>query len=220
MFEGEPIDSLGEQPITPRPGEKVIELLVPVDKYLSAGVHIGTHICTKFMEPFVYRVRSDGLFILDVRKIDDRLRIAGKFLARYEPTKIAVVSVRQYGKKPVVKMCQYIGCKTFTGRFLPGTFTNPSLKWYYEPDIVLLTDPRADAQALKEAAEIGIPIVSFADTDNKTDFIDLIIPGNNKGRKSLALLYWILTRQVLRERGVIPANGELPEQPSEFEAEV
>jgi small subunit ribosomal protein S2 len=120
----------------------------------------------------------------------------------------------------VEKMCKYLQCKPYTGRFLPGTFTNPTLKWYFEPDVVVLTDPRADSQALKEAAEIGIPVVGFIDTDNKTEFIDLAIPGNNKGRKSLALLYWILTRQVLRERGIIPQNAELPESPSEFETPI
>ena len=197
-----------------------IELLVPIDKYLSAGVHIGTYICTKFMEPFIYRVRSDGVYILDVKKIDEKLKLAGKFLARYESTKIAVVSGRLYGIKPVEKMCQYVQCKSFTGRFLPGTFTNPSLKWYFEPDVVVLTDPRADAQALEEAAEVGIPVVAFADTDNKTEYIDLVIPGNNKGRKSIALLYWILTRQVLREKGIIPPHTDLPEQPSEFETPI
>lgn len=197
-----------------------IELLVPIDKYLSAGVHIGTHICTKFAEPFVYRIRSDGVYILDVRKIDERLRVAGKFLASFDPSKIAVISVRLYGRKPVEKMCQYLQCKPFTGRFLPGTFTNPSLKWYFEPEVIVITDPRADSQALKEAAEIGIPVVAFVDTDNKTEFIDLAIPGNNKGRKSLALLYWILTRQVLREKGLIPPNADLPESPSDFETSV
>ncbi len=195
----------------------VVELLIPLDKYLAAGVHIGTHICTKFMEPFVYRVRNDGLYILDIRKIDERIRIAAKFLARYEPEKIAVVSARQYGQKPVLKFCSYVNCKPFIGRFMPGTFTNPSLKWYFEPDVVLLTDPRADSQALKEAAEIGIPIVSLADTDNRTEYIDLIIPANNKGRKSLALIYWLLARQILREKGIIPPDGDLPEPPTEFE---
>lgn len=197
-----------------------IELLVPVDKYLSAGVHIGTHVCTKYMEPFVYKVRPDGVYILDVRKIDERLRIAGKFLAMFEPAKIAVVSARLYGRKPVLKMCQYLQCRPFVDRFLPGTFTNPALTTYFEPAVVLVTDPRADAQAVKEASEIGIPVVAFADTDNRTENVDLVIPANNKGRKSLALLYWILTRQIMRERGAIPANADLPEPPSEFEAPV
>ncbi len=198
----------------------VIELLVPVDKYLSAGVHIGTHICTRYMEPFVYKVRPDGVYILDVRKIDERLRIAAKFLSMFEPVKIAVASARLYGKTPVLKMCQYLQCKSYVDRFLPGTFTNPALSVYFEPGVLLVTDPRADAQAVKEASEIGIPVVAFADTDNRTENVDLVIPANNKGRKSLALLYWILTRQILRDRGTIPPNGDLPEQPTDFETPV
>jgi small subunit ribosomal protein S2 len=208
------VSSEQERPAT------TIELLVPVDKYLSAGVHIGTHVCTKYMEPFVYKVRPDGVYILDVRKIDERLRIAGKFLAMFEPAKIAVVSARLYGRKPVLKMCQYLQCRPFVDRFLPGTFTNPALTTYFEPAVVLVTDPRADAQAVKEASEIGIPVVAFADTDNRTENVDLVIPANNKGRKSLALLYWILTRQIMRESGAVPANADLPEPPSEFEAPV
>ncbi|MCD6300918.1 MAG: 30S ribosomal protein S2 [Staphylothermus sp.] len=214
MSEEKPKQSPQEEQSKTKP---VVELLITLDKYLAAGVHIGTHICTKFMEPFVYRVRNDGLYILDIRKIDERIRIAAKFLARHEPEKIAVVSARQYGQKPVLKFCSYVNCKPFIGRFLPGTFTNPSLKWYFEPDVVLLTDPRTDSQALKEAAEIGIPIVSLADTDNRTEYIDLIIPANNKGRKSLALIYWLLARQILREKGTIPPDGDLPEPPTEFE---
>ncbi|OYT39475.1 MAG: 30S ribosomal protein S2 [Desulfurococcales archaeon ex4484_58] len=194
-----------------------VELLLPLEKYLAAGIHIGTHICTAFMKPFVYRVRNDGLYILDVRKIDERIKIAAKFLARYDSSKMAAVSARLYGQKPVSKFCSYVGCRAFTGRFLPGTFTNPSLKWYFEPDVVLITDPRADSQALREAAEIGIPIVALADTDNKTEYIDLIIPANNKGRKSLALIYWLLARQILREKGSLPPDADLPEPPSEFE---
>ncbi len=209
-----------EEPKTQQKEKPVIELLIPLEKYLAAGVHIGTHICTKFMEPFVYRVRNDGLYILDVRKIDERIRIAAKFLSRYEPSKIAAVSVRRYGQVPVTKFCKYVGCKSFIGRFMPGTFTNPSLKWYFEPDIVVITDPRADSQALKEAAEIGIPIVALADTDNRIEFIDLVIPANNKGRKSLALIYWLLTRQILREKGVIPQDADLPEPPQEFEVKL
>ncbi len=197
-----------------------VELLVPVDKYLSAGVHIGTHICTKYIEPFVYKVRPDGVYILDVRKIDERLRIAGKFLAMFEPTKIAVVSARLYGRKPVLKMCQYLQCKPYVERFLPGTFTNPVLSVYFEPAVVIVTDPRADAQAVKEASEIGIPVVAFADTDNRAENVDLIIPANNKGRKSLALLYWILTRQIMRERSAISPSADLPEPPSEFETPI
>jgi len=197
-----------------------VELLVPLEVYLAAGVHIGTHIGTKFMLKYVYRIRPDGLYIIDVRKTDERLRIAAKFIARYEPERVAVVSVRQYGHKPVEKFCAYTRSKPLVGRFIPGTFTNPYLPRYVEPDLVVITDPRADFQAVKEAAEVGIPIVAFCDTDNRTEYIDLIIPANNKGRKSLALLYWILARQVLRERGEIPPDKDLPVSYEEFETKV
>lgn len=197
---------------------KTIELLIPLEQYLAAGVHIGTHICNKYMEKFVYRVRPDGLYVLDIRKVDERIRIAARFIARYEPEKILAVSVRQYGGKPVTKFCSLTRCKPVTGRFIPGTLTNPRLEYYVEPDLLVITDPRADAQAIDEAAEMGIPVVALADTDNKIEFIDLVIPANNKGRKSLALLYWLLARQVLRERGELAPDAELPVPVEEFEA--
>jgi len=201
--------------------EKItIELLVPLETYLSAGIHIGTHMCTKHMERFVYRVRPDGLYILDVKKIDERLRIAAKFLARYEPQAIAAVSVRQYGQRPVQQFAKFTGAKAIVGRFIPGTFTNPNLDIYIEPEIVVLTDPRADSQALDEAMEIGIPVVAFVSTDNKLSGVDLVIPSNNKGRRALALLYWLLTRQVLRERGELGPNEDLPVPVEEFETKL
>ncbi len=198
-------------------GGGVIELLVPLETYLSAGVHIGTHICTKYMEQFVYRVRPDGLYVLDIRRVDERIRVAAKFLARFPPEKIVAVSVRQYGWKPVQKFCSYIGCKMLTGRILPGTFTNPALEWYLEPEVIVVTDPRSDSQAIDEAGRMGIPVVALADTDNKIENLDLIIPCNNKGRRSLALVYWILTRQVLREKGQLAPDQDLPEPPEAFE---
>jgi len=201
-------------------GAATVELLVPLDVYLSAGVHIGTHICTKHMEKFVFRVRPDGLYILDIRKVDERLRIAAKFLARFDPQSIVVVSARQYGFKPVEMFCKFVGCKPITGRFIPGTFTNPKLDTFVEPDVVLITDPKADSQPLDEAAKMGIPVVAFVSTDNRLSYVDVAIPGNNKGRKSLAVLYWILARQVLREKGLIPPNGDLPVGPEEFETRI
>ncbi len=194
-----------------------LELLVPLDLYLQAGVHIGTHSCTAHMEKFVFRVRPDGLYILDVRKTDERLRIAAKFLARFEPDKVMAVSTRQYGQRPVLRFAEFTGAKPVVGRFIPGTLTNPRLEWYYEPEVLLLSDPRADSQALDEAMEIGIPVVAFVSTDNRLNGVDLAIPANNKGRKSLALLYWILARQILRERGVLGPNEDLPVPYEEFE---
>ncbi len=197
-----------------------VELLVPVDLYLSSGVHIGTYFSNKQLEKFVYRVRPDGLYILDVRKIDERIRIASRFIASFEPSSVVAVGGRQYSFKPVEMFAKLTGGKEVLGRFMPGTFTNPRFDDYIEPEVVIISDPRVDTQALTEAMEVGIPVVAFVSTDAKISGIDLVIPGNNKGRKSLALLYYLLTRQVLRERGQLGASQELPVPLEEFEAKV
>jgi small subunit ribosomal protein S2 len=198
----------------------LIELLVPLETYLAAGVHIGTHSCMSQMNKFVYRVRPEGLYVLDVRKINERLKIAAKFLARHQASAIMAVAARQYAFRPVEKFAETTGALFVTGRFVPGTLTNPRLSHYREPEVLLVSDPRADLQAIKEASTVGIPVVAFADTDAKLDFIDLVIPANNKGRKSLALLYWILARQILRERKEIAPDADLPVPVEEFEVKI
>ena len=193
-------------------------LLVPAELYKRAGVMFGTQICTKYMRQFVYKILPDGFYLLDVAKIDERLRIAAKFLSKFEPEKMAVVSVRLYGQKPARMMCERVGCKTITGRVIPGVFTNPYLEHYMEPDVVLVTDPRTDKQAIIEASKVGIPVVAFVDTDNRIENIDLIVPANNKGRRSLALLYWILTREILRNQGRLGPTEDLDVEYTEFMA--
>ncbi|MEM1873045.1 MAG: 30S ribosomal protein S2 [Acidilobaceae archaeon] len=187
----------------------MVELLVPADLYKKAGVIIGTQICTKYMRRFTYKILPEGFYLLDVVKVDERLRIASRFLARFEPSKIAVVATRIYAQKPAEMMCKYLGCKAITGRTVPGTFTNPKLSYYIEPEVVLISDPRTDKQALVEASKARIPVVAFVDTDNKVEMVDLAIPANNRGRRSLALLYWILTREILRNRGVLAGDQDL-----------
>ncbi len=178
-----------------------MELLVNLDEYLAAGVHIGTQQKTKDMLPFIYKVRPDGLYVLDVKKTDERIRVAAKFLARFQPDKILVVSRRQYGHKPIKKFAELTGAKAIAGRFIPGTLTNPQLEFFLEPDVLVATDPRGDEQAVLEASRIGIPVVALCDTDNSLARVDLAIPTNNKGRKALAVIYWLLAREVLRNRG-------------------
>jgi len=185
------------------------ELLVPLELYRKAGVMFGTQICTKYMRKFTYKILPEGYYLLDINKTDERLRIAARFLASFEPEKIAVTAVRLYAQKPAIMMCKYVGCKAITGRIIPGIFTNPYLDQYIEPDVVLVSDPRTDKQALIEASKIGVPVVADADTDNKIEYIDLVIPANNKSRRSLALLFWILTREILRNRGVLGPDEDL-----------
>ena len=193
--------------------------LTDFDTYLSSGVHIGTRQKTGAMRPFIYRARPDGLYVLDVRKTDERIITAGKFLSRFEPTKIIVASARQYGQRPAQRFSEVTGAMPMVGRFIPGTFTNPHYKGYMEPDVLVVTDPIADEQPLREAAQIGIPVVGLCDTDNETADVDLIIPTNNKGRKALALVYWLLARQVLRERGQLQPDQPFEVRVEEFETQ-
>jgi small subunit ribosomal protein S2 len=182
--------------------------LVPIDEYLAAGVHIGTQQKTQNMMKFVYRVRTDGLYVLDIQSTDERIRSIAHFLSKYDPARVLVVSARQYGQYPATMFSKAIGAVSRVGRFIPGTLTNPAQEGFYEPDVVIVTDPAGDAQVIKEAVNVGIPVVALCDTNNMTSNVDLVIPTNNKGRKALSLVYWLLAREVPNERG-LPFNYEL-----------
>ncbi|RLI22683.1 30S ribosomal protein S2 [Candidatus Bathyarchaeota archaeon] len=194
--------------------------MLPRDSILSAGIHIGTRIKTKNMEQFIYRVRPDGLFVLDIKKTDERIRVAAKFLSRFEPSKIAVVASRLYGHQPVRKFCELTGAIPIVGRFVPGSLSNPLYPNRIEPEVIVVTDPRADSQAVVEAARVGIPVVALCSTDNDFNGIDLVIPTNNKGRKALATIYWLLARQVLRERGELGPDEDLNVPIEDFQTRI
>jgi len=196
------------------------ELLMPRDTLLSAGIHIGTRMKTGDMEQFIYRVRADGLFVLDVKKTDDRIRVAGKFLARYEPGKVAAAAARLYAQEPVSKFCQVTGATPVIGRFIPGLLSNPLYPNRIEPEVLIVSDPRADLQAVKEATSVGIPVVALCSTDNEFNGVDLVIPTNNKGRRALAVIYWLLAKQTLRERGELSVDKDLPLTVEDFEAKI
>lgn len=196
------------------------ELLLPRDVLLSAGIHIGTRMKTKDMEQFIYRVRPDGLFVLDIKKTDERIRIAAKFLARFEPSRVAAAATRLYAQEPVRKFCELTGAMPVVGRFIPGLLSNPLYPGRIEPDVIVVSDPRADSQALKEAASVGIPVVALCSTENDFSGVDLVIPTNNKGRRALAVIYWLLARQVLRERGELPPDKDPPLTIEDFEAKI
>ncbi len=181
------------------------DLLIPVEDYLGAGVHIGTQQKTKDMERFIHRVRTDGLYVLDISKTDGRIRTAADFLANYAPEQILVTSSRQYGRFPAEKFAEAVGARARTGRFIPGTLTNPKYDGYIEPDIVVVTDPIGDAQAVKEAITVGIPVIAMCDSNNQTSNVDLVVPTNNKGRKALSVVYWLLANETLDRRGAEPS---------------
>jgi small subunit ribosomal protein S2 len=195
-------------------------LLLPQEVLLSAGVHIGTRVKTKDMESFIYKVRPDGLFVLDMEQMNERIKIVARFLSRMDLSKVVVASSKRYGGKPVEKFSELLNMKSAIGRFTSGTFTNPEYADFFEPVAILVTDALADQQIVEEASQVGVPVISLCSTDNSLSNVDLIIPVNNKGRRSLAIAYWLLAREILRDRGSLPASGEFGVTIDDFETSI
>ncbi len=193
-------------------------MLIPEDVYLTSGVHIGTQQKSADMKEFIFKVRTDGLYVLDVKKTDERIRVAARFLSRFDPQKILIVSARQYGQKPAKVFGKAIGAMVVAGRFVPGSLTNPILPKFIEPEVLFVTDPAADEQALREGLNVGIPVIGICDANNETKYVDLVIPSNNKGRRALATVYWLLTREVLKARGQLASDEDFKMTVEEFEA--
>jgi small subunit ribosomal protein S2 len=195
------------------------KFLVPTDEYLKSGIHIGTKFKTRYMEKFIYKTRPDGLSVLNLQKIDERLNIAAKFLAQYNPEDILVVGRRESAWKPLKMFNKVIGARVFAGRYPPGILTNPRLDNYIEAKVMLAVDSGPDRNAVVDSMKMGIPIVAICDTNNQSNNIDLVVPSNNKGKKSLGLFFWILAREYLRNRGILKKNEELKEKVEDFTEE-
>jgi len=196
------------------------ELLVDQATYLEAGVHIGTKVKTPGMKKFIYKIREDGLYLFDLPEIDRRIRLAAKMLARYDEKEIVVTASRIYAIAAASKFAEITKTRLLQGRIMPGVFTNPNRDDFIEPAIVLVSDTRNEKQAVKEASKTNIPVIALCDTDNWIKFVDLIIPCNNKGRRSLAVVYYLLAREFLKEKGIIKSNDEFNYKISDFEAKV
>jgi small subunit ribosomal protein S2 len=195
-------------------------LLLSLEELLAAGLHIGTRIKTVDMERYIFRVRPDGLFILNIGDTNEKIRVAARFMGRFDPGRVLAVSSRLYGKTPVEKFAEVTRTVPIVGRFMPGLISNPLQPHHAEPQVVLVTDPRADWQAIKEATSVGVPVIALCDTDNVFAGVDFVIPVNNKGRRALAVVYWLLARQVLRERGELPQDGTIPQTVDDFETKL
>ena len=195
------------------------KFLVPRDAYLKSGIHIGTKFRTAYMGQFIYKTRPDGLSVLNLQKIDERIKIAAGFLAQYNPEDILVVCRRGNGWKAVELFGKLTGVRTFAGRYPPGVLTNPNLDGYIESKIMIVVDAWPDRNAILDAVKIGIPVIALCDTNNQSNFIDLVVPCNNKGKKSLGLLFYILTHEFLMLKGKLREGEELKEKLEDFTEE-
>ncbi|MEK0318244.1 MAG: 30S ribosomal protein S2 [Nitrosopumilus sp.] len=189
-------------------------------KILSTGIRVGTQVKTKFMKPFITKASPEGLYMLDLDITLERIKIAAKFINRSDIDKVIICSGREYSNTPIEKFCEVTGATKMLGRFMPGTLTNPSLPYYIEPKLLLISDPQVDSQAITEATNAGIPVIGISNTDNITSKVDLIIPANNRGRKSLATVYWLLAHEILVERGELKEDQSLKYEIDDFETKI
>lgn len=197
--------------------EKVVVAQLSEKTLLATGIRVGTLVRTKDMEKFISRTRPDGLRIIDLEKILSRIDVAAKSIARSDIKRIVVCSAKEYGKTPVEMFCSLTGAIPITGRFMPGTFTNPLYPEHIDPELVIVADPMIDARAIEEASKVGVPVIAICDTDNVTSNIDLVIPGNNRGRRALATIFWLLARAVLVHSGALTPDQPMKHSIEDFE---
>jgi len=179
------------------------QLLVPTKNYLKSGIHIGTKFKTKYMESFIYKTRPDGLSVLNLQKIDERLKVFANFLSQYEPQDILIASRRENGWKAVKMFGKMTGVRVFAGRYPPGLLTNPNLDNFMEVKVIVVIDTWPDRNVVNDAMQIGIPIIALCDTNNQANNVDLVVPCNNKGKKSIGLVFYIIAREYMLKRGMI-----------------
>ena len=191
-------------------------LLIDSKEYLKSGIHIGTKFKTKYMAKFIYKTRPDGLSVLNLQQIDERVALAANFLAQYEPDEILITCRRENGWKALKKLGELTGIKVLPGRYPPGILTNSNLDTVTEPKAMMVCDPWPDKNAVEDAFKIGVPIIALCDTNNQSNKLDLVVPCNNKGKKSVGLIFYLIAREYMQKRGLLKGDEELPAKIEDF----
>ena len=196
--------------------EQEQQFLVPLDTYLKAGLHIGTKFRTKYMAPFIYKIRPDGLAVLNIQEINRRIDLVTKFVSKFSPKEVLVVGKRENGWKAIRAFSKLTGVRNYAGNYRAGVLTNIQLEEFTEIKVLICTDPWPDKDAVRDAVRTGATVIALCDTNNESNYIDIVVPCNNKGKKSLGLFFWILAKEYMKNRGLIKSEEELTAKLEDF----
>ncbi len=176
------------------------ETLVPMEDYLKSSIHLGTRVITPDMRKYVYRRRADGLAVFNTALLDDKLRECADFLAKFAPEDVILVCKREAGWKAVNKFAEATGIRVFTKKYPAGILTNTNLDNFTEANLIVICDPWLDKNALMDANRIKVPVMSICDTNNLSNGVTQVLPGNNKSNKSLGMILYLLTKIYIEKR--------------------
>lgn len=185
-----------------KPETEEKETLVPMDDYLKSSIYLGTKVITPDMRKYVYRRRADGLAVFNTALLDDKIREGAEYLAKFAPEDILLVCKRESGWKAVKKFAEVTGIRIFTKKYPAGILTNTILEGFFETNLVFVCDPWIDKNAMADANKIKIPVLAICDTNNYTQGVTHIIPGNNKSGKSLGMVFYLLTKLYCEKRKI------------------
>ncbi len=199
--------------------EQTENLLIDSNDYLKSGIHIGTKFRTKYMADFIYKTRPDGLSVLNLKKIDERIRLSANMISKYEPQDILIISRRENGWRGLRMLNKLTGIHVITGRYPPGILTNSNLETFIQPKLLVVCDPWPDKNAVEDAAKVGMPIIALCDTNNQSNKLDLVVPCNNKGKKSVGIVFYLIAREYMKKKGLIKSDEEFPAKIDDFAEE-
>src|SRR3989344_4070204 len=194
----------------------VKETLIPLEDYIKCAVHLGTKVITPHMRKYVYKRRADGLAVINTALIDEKLRESIDFMIKYDKDKIYLVCKREAGWYAAKKFEETTGIKTFTKKYPPGITTNLILEDFFESEMTIICDPWIDKNALVDTVRLKKPVLSLCDTNNFITGVTKLIPCNNKSKKSIGCILYILAREYCKHKK-IPFHATLIDFAGELE---